>query len=127
MNLEDNELHKELKDKIIVAAYKSVNELIKVLQSEIIPDENPHSLADFRYLQDASDDDILKMLTTFAKEEAVAADKMRNAVIAKKTALDDAFYILNKIETEKNLMDETLQEEEKNGAKFRSFAEGRSK
>ena len=37
------------------------------------------------------------MLTTFAKEEAVAADKMRNAVIAKKTALDDAFYILNKI------------------------------
>jgi hypothetical protein len=90
--------HKELKEQIIQAAYKSVTELIKVLADEIISD---------------NDTDI-------------SADKMRNAVLAKKTALDDAFYILAKIETEKNSLDGTIKEQE-DETKFQSFAEKRSK
>lgn len=91
--------HSELKEKIIEAAYKSVIELIKVLADEIISD-------------DTLDD--------------ISADKMRNAVLAKKTALDDAFYILAKIETEKNML-EGNQKEEVDEIKFQSFAEKRSK
>ena len=90
--------HKELKEQIIQAAYKSVVELIKVLADEIISDD----------------------------ETDLTADKMRNAVLAKKTALDDAFYILSKIEAEKNSLEgnEKQQEDE---VKFQSFAEKRSK
>lgn len=91
--------HAELKEMIIEAAYKSVIELIKVLADEIISD-------------DTLDD--------------ISADKMRNAVLAKKTALDDAFYILAKIETEKNML-EGNQKEEVDEVKFQSFAEKRSK
>lgn len=90
--------HKELKEQIIQAAYKSITELIKVLADEIISDD----------------------------ETDLTADKMRNAVLAKKTALDDAFYILSKIEAEKNSLEgnEKQQEDE---VKFQSFAEKRSK
>jgi hypothetical protein len=91
--------HAQLKEMIIEAAYKSVIELIKVLADEIISD-------------DTLDD--------------ISADKMRNAVLAKKTALDDAFYILAKIETEKNML-EGNQKEEVDEVKFQSFAEKRSK
>jgi hypothetical protein len=91
--------HNELKEKIIDAAYKSVIELIKVLADEIISD-------------DSLDD--------------ISADKMRNAVLAKKTALDDAFYILSKIESERNML-EGNQKEEVDEIKFQSFAEKRSK
>lgn len=91
--------HAQLKEMIIEAAYKSVIELIKVLADEIISD-------------DTLDD--------------ISADKMRNAVLAKKTALDDAFYILAKIETEKNML-EGNQKEEVDEIKFQSFAEKRSK
>lgn len=91
--------HAQLKEMIIEAAYKSVIELIKVLADEIISD-------------DTLDD--------------ISADKMRNAVLAKKTALDDAFYILSKIESEKNIL-EGNQKEEVDEVKFQSFAEKRSK
>ena len=91
--------HAQLKEMIIEAAYKSVIELIKVLADEIISD-------------DTLDD--------------ISADKMRNAVLAKKNALDDAFYILAKIETEKNML-EGNQKEEVDEVKFQSFAEKRSK
>lgn len=91
--------HKELRKSIISAAYKSVLELIKVLSDEIITDDN------------MSD---------------ISADKMRNAVLAKKAALDDAFYILSRIESEEdNLNDE--KKENANEVKFESFAEKRSK
>jgi hypothetical protein len=91
--------HQELKQRIIDAAYKSVIELIKVLADEIISD-------------DSVDD--------------VSADKMRNAVLAKKTALDDAFYILSKIESEQKILEGT-DKEEVDEIKFQSFAEKRSK
>jgi hypothetical protein len=91
--------HQELKQMIIDAAYKSVIELVKVLADEIISDDN-------------IDD--------------VSADKMRNAVLAKKTALDDAFYILSKIESEQKILEGT-DKEEVDEIKFQSFAEKRSK
>lgn len=92
--------HKELKEKIIQAAYKSVIELIKVLEDEIISE------------------DILSA--------DISADKMRNAVLAKKTALDDAFYILDKIQKEKEILEENPNTT-KDEPKFESFAERRSK
>jgi len=90
--------HKELKEQIIQAAYRSVTELIKVLADEIISDDS---------------------------EVDLTADKMRNAVLAKKTALDDAFYILDKIQREQDILEEnpnTIKDE----PKFESFAEKRS-
>jgi len=90
--------HKELKEQIIQAAYKSVTELIKVLADEII-----------------SDDDV-----------DITADKMRNAVLAKKQALDDAFYILEKIQREQDILEENPNTT-KDESKFESFAERRSK
>lgn len=90
--------HKELKEQIIQAAYKSVTELIKVLADEIISDD----------------------------EGDVSADKMRNAVLAKKQALDDAFYILDKIQKEKDILEENPNTN-KDESRFESFAERRSK
>jgi len=90
--------HKELKEQIIQAAYKSVTELIKVLADEIISENN---------------------------DEDITADKMRNAVLAKKQALDDAFYILDKIQREQDILEDnpnTIKDE----PKFESFAEKRS-
>lgn len=91
--------HEQLKQMIIDAAYKSVIELVKVLADEIITDDN---------------------------NEDISADKMRNAVLAKKTALDDAFYILSKIEIEKSLLEGSDNKKEEDG-KFQSFAEKRSR
>lgn len=93
------ESHDKLKQMIIDAAYKSVIELIKVLADEIITDDN---------------------------NEDISADKMKNAVLAKKTALDDAFYILSKIEHEKELLEGDGTKKEEDG-KFQSFAEKRSR
>lgn len=90
--------HKELKEQIIQAAYKSVTELIKVLADEIISDDN---------------------------DVDIAADKMRNAVLAKKTALDDAFYILDKIQREQDILEDNPNST-KDEPKFESFAEKRS-
>lgn len=90
--------HEELKEQIITAAYKSVTELIKVLADEIISDD----------------------------EGDVSADKMRNAVLAKKQALDDAFYILDKIQREKDILQGNTNTT-KDEPKFESFAERRSK
>jgi hypothetical protein len=91
--------HKELKEQIIQAAYKSVTELIKVLADEIISENN---------------------------DEDITADKMRNAVLAKKQALDDAFYILEKIQREQDILEENPNTT-KDESKFESFAERRSK
>lgn len=125
MNQEEKTLHNDLKEKIIVAAYKSVNELIKVLADEIISTED-YKIDDFRYLQSASDDEILSMLKSFVNKNEISADKMKNAVLAKKVALDDAFYILDKIEKENNKLNNE-EDVEKEEPKFESFAERRSK
>ena len=88
---------KETKKKKIQAWQKAVEELIKVAKEKIVD----------------SDDD-------------VSADRLKNAAATKKLAIMDAFEILNKIQTEEDLLNQKPKEvkEEKT---FRGFAEGRSK
>ena len=84
-----------MKSNIIQAGYKAVEELIKVAREQIVD----------------SDDDI-------------SADRLKNAAATKKLAIFDAFEILNRIEDEKNILDNKPKEEE---TSFKGFAERRSK
>ena len=88
---------KETKKKIIQAAQKAVEELIKVAKEKIVD----------------SDDD-------------VSADRLKNAAATKKLAIFDAFEILSKINEEEEMLVEKSKDvkEERN---FKGFAEGRSK
>ena len=88
---------KKTKESIIAAGHKAIEELIKVAKEKIVD----------------SDDD-------------VSADRLKNAAATKKLAIMDAFEILNKIQTEEDLLNQKPKEakEEKT---FRGFAEGRSK
>ena len=88
---------KETKQNIILAGHKAVEELIKVAKEAIVD----------------SDDDI-------------SADRLKNAAATKKLAIFDAFEILNRIEEEKNMLEEKPKEVKKETV-FRGFAEGRSK
>ena len=88
---------KEQKNSIILAGYKAVKELIKVAEEEII-------------VEDAADE--------------LAADRLKNAAATKKLAILDAFEILNRIESEKAMLDNKPLQEEK---AFSGFAEKRSK
>jgi len=87
---------KKTKLNIIQAGQKAVEELIKVAEEEII-------------VNDASED--------------LAADRLKNAAATKKLAIFDAFEILTRIETEKNLLEEITS----NKSKFGGFAEKRAK
>ena len=82
---------------IIQAGHKAVEELIKVAKEAII---------------DTADD--------------ISADRLKNAAATKKLAIFDAFEILNRIEEEKNMLEEKPKEVKKETV-FRGFAEGRSK
>lgn len=84
-------------ERIIAAGEKAVDELIKVLHSEIITDDPDHDLA---------------------------ADKLKNAAATKKQAMTDAFDMLNRIQLEK---DKLTGEETKKDTGFQSFVEGRTK
>lgn len=89
----------ELKRNIIDAGYQAVEQLIKVAKEDII--------------KPSADDDL-------------AADKLKNAAQAKKLAIFDAFEILNRIESEK----ETLEQINKGTSKVdtrNGFAERRAK
>ena len=86
---------KETKKNIIQAGHKAVEELIKVAKEAIVD----------------SDTDI-------------SADRLKNAAATKKLAIFDAFEILNRIETEKPLLEGKTIEEE---SIFKGFAERRSK
>jgi len=87
---------KDKKKNIIQAGYKAVEELVKVAKEPIVD----------------SDDDI-------------SADRLKNAAATKKLAIFDAFEILNRIEEEKNLLeDKPMQNRE---TTFQGFAERRSK
>ena len=91
-------MSKEIKLKIIKAGRAAVEQLIKVAQEKIIkPDP---------------DDDI-------------AADRLKNAAATKKLAIFDAFEILNRIENEKNLLENKIIEKKENT--FSGFAEKKSK
>jgi DNA-binding ferritin-like protein len=87
----------KIKERIIKAGHEAVNQLIKVAEEEIIkPDP----------------------------DDELAADRLKNAAATKKLAIFDAFEILNRIENEKNLIENP--EEEKTNLTG-GFAERRSK
>jgi ASC-1-like (ASCH) protein len=88
---------KETKKNIIQAGYRAVEELIKVAKEEIV---------------DTGDD--------------ISADRLKNAAATKKLAIFDAFEILNRIQEEKNMLENKPKEEKKIEA-FKGFAEKRSK
>tara|TARA_Y100001963_G_scaffold158458_1_gene258153 strand:+ start:191 stop:466 length:276 start_codon:yes stop_codon:yes gene_type:complete len=88
---------KKTKLSIIQAGHKAVEELIKVAKEPIV---------------DSGDD--------------VSADRLKNAAATKKLAIFDAFEILNRIEDEKEMLEEKPKEI-KEERSFRGFAEGRSK
>ena len=88
---------KETKKNIIQAGHEAVKELIKVAKEPIVE----------------TDDD-------------VSADRLKNAAATKKLAIFDAFEILNRIETEKALLEGKVVEDEKPKT-FSGFAERRSK
>jgi len=66
---------KDIKEDIIKAGHKAVDELIKVAKEEIVD----------------SDDDL-------------TADKLKNAAATKKLAIFDAFEILNRIQEEEQIL-----------------------
>ena len=88
---------KDKKKNIIQAGYKAVDELIKVAKEKIVD----------------SDDD-------------VSADRLKNAAATKKLAIFDAFDILNRIEEEKNILENKPMKDKKEES-FSGFAERRSK
>lgn len=91
---------REIKSKIIEAGYKAVEELIKVAEESILkPDE--------------SGDDL-------------AADKLKNAAATKKLAIFDAFEILQRIELEKEMLENYNNGKSVADSK-QGFAERRSK
>jgi hypothetical protein len=75
---------KETKKNIIQAGQVAVKELIKVAKEPIVD----------------SDDDI-------------SADRLKNAAATKKLAIFDAFEILNRIEEEKNMLEDKPKENKK--------------
>jgi hypothetical protein len=88
---------KETKRNIVAAGHKAVLELIKVAEEAIL---------------DNGEDDL-------------SADKLKNAAATKKLAIFDAFEILNRIEEEERMLEES--EKEPTAKTFKGFAEGRSK
>ena len=87
----------EIKQRIINAGYKAVEELIKIAEDKILL---------------GTDDDL-------------SADKLKNAAATKRLAIEDAFQILNRIELEQEkLIDESVVKTE---PKVQGFAERRSK
>lgn len=91
--------NREMKLKIIAAAEKAVQQLIKVAEEDII---KPHG------------------------EDELAADRLKNAAATKRLAIFDAFEILNRIEAEResiNAIDKGVSKTETK----QGFAERRSK
>ena len=68
---------KQIKLNIIDAGEKAVKQLIKVAKEDIIK---------------------------FDKDDELAADRLKNAAATKKLAIFDAFEILNRIESERSLL-----------------------
>lgn len=88
---------RDVKQRIIEAGHKAVNELIKVAEEKIITN---------------TDDDL-------------EADKLKNAAATKKLAIFDAFEILTRIEYEKAMLDDSSSAARTKN--MTSFAEKRAK
>ena len=89
---------KKIKEEIIKAGEKAVTQLIKVAKEDIIK---------------------------YDTDDELAADRLKNAAATKKLAIFDAFEILNRIEEEKNLLEDKPNQQKDNT--FQGFAESRSK
>ena len=87
---------KETKKNIIQAGHIAVEELIKVAKEAIV---------------DSGED--------------ISADRLKNAAATKKLAIFDAFEILNRIQEEENMLEDS--DKESKAKTFKGFAEGRSK
>jgi|TARA_R110000868_G_scaffold77684_1_gene222300 hypothetical protein len=91
---------KEIKLRIIAAAYRAIDELIKVAEEPILtPDEDGNDLS---------------------------ADKLKNAAATKKLSIVDAFEILTRIESEKENIESSEKGVDRTDTK-QGFAERRSK
>ena len=85
-------------ERLIQAGERAVEELIKVLNSEIITDD---------------------------PDKDISADRLKNAAATKKMALTDAFDMLTRIEQEKAKLNG--EEEDNKSTSFESFAEKRGR
>lgn len=90
---------KETKLKIIEAGHRAVEQLISVAKEQIIK---------------------------YDAEDALSADKLKNAAATKKLAIFDAFEILNRIESEREAIDIAERGESKTDTK-QGFAERNSR
>lgn len=88
---------KSIKLKIIDAGHCAVDQLIKVAREDIIKHD---------------------------PEDDLSADKLKNAAATKKLAIFDAFEILNRIESEREALDNTSSDKIDNK---QGFAERRSR
>lgn len=100
----------EIKQRIIDAGYKAIEELIKVAEENILKPtvkENEGGEEEF---------------------SSIAADRLKNAAATKKVAIFDAFEILARIESEKQNIALLTGEgkEEQNVTSKKGFAERRS-
>ena len=91
---------KETKLKIIEAGHRAVEQLIKVAKEDIIKHD---------------------------PEDELSADRLKNAAATKKLAIFDAFEILNRIDSEKEVIDSLDRPDSKNIDTKQGFAERRSK
>jgi hypothetical protein len=90
---------KSIKERIIAAGYKAVEELIKIAEDTIIR---------------GGDDDL-------------SSDKLKNAASTKRLAIEDAFHILSRIELEQEKLIDDSVTSVKTEPKVQGFAERRSK
>ena len=90
---------KSIKERIIAAGYKAVEELIKIAEDKVLS---------------GGDDDL-------------SADKLKNAAATKRLAIEDAFQILNRIELEQEKLVDDSVTSVKTEPKVQGFAERRSK
>ena len=86
----------ETKESIIAAGQEAIKELVKVAREKIVD-----------------------------SEEDISADRLKNAAATKKLCIFDAFEILNRIQEEESMINESNVDSSK--PVFKGFAEGRSK
>ena len=86
----------ETKKNIIAAGREAIKELVKVAKEKIVD-----------------------------SEEDISADRLKNAAATKKLCIFDAFEILNRIQEEESMINESKSDSNKPA--FKGFAEGRSK
>ena len=86
----------ETKKSIIAAGREAIKELVKVAKEKIVD-----------------------------SEEDISADRLKNAAATKKLCIFDAFEILNRIQEEESMINESNVDSSK--PVFKGFADGRSK